>query len=295
MADETTTTEVAEEAKAPAKKKTPVRAGTKKKADAATKAAAAAKKKKKKPVKKAGLSPKQAEAAAAKAAKEEAKKEVLKNLTPLAHEIRTRIEKAEGDEQRAINHRVSAAIRLAEVKAACEDAGIKFKDWFEDRLNTDKFKLGYEQGRKLAKAGEAGDEEAVTLAIEDMRAGDAARQRKAREKKKESSGQIGHNSGNTTATGSDGAKAPKKDKFTSAREALSELDDKAAEELVRSTAAEFGDRLIPDAEYKQWVKMKDLLPLELLNYAFGKLSDKDKKKALEALADDLGATLEFPE
>lgn len=286
MTDETKTEETAEapKKKTPAKKK-PAASATERAKKAVAKKTAPKKKKK-------VLTEKQKEAAAAKELAEKAKAETLKSLTPIANEIRTRLEKADIEEGRALDHRVSAAIRLAEVKEQCSEAKISFKDWCEERLNTEKFTFGYEMARKLARIGSAGDEEEVKLALEDLRSRNAASNRKQREAKSDEKKQIGHNSAGAE-TG--GKKSQPKPKMTIAKEAVSELDDKAAEELARDVAAEFDQRLVPDAEFKQWQKIKNMNPMELFEYAFGKLGDKDKQTALERMADDLGATLEFPE
>jgi hypothetical protein len=87
------------------------------------------------------------------------------SLAELAHEINVRLQKAD-------DHRLSAALKLAEAKAACKDAGMSFKEWVGREIQ-----LGYGEAKKLAVIGSAPD---PVKALQDHRQRVAARVRKTR-------------------------------------------------------------------------------------------------------------------
>lgn len=86
-------------------------------------------------------------------------------LADLAHEINVRLQKAD-------DHRLSAALKLAEAKAECERVGITFKAWVAKEIH-----LGYVEANKLALIGAQPD---PAQALEDHRRRGAERMQKAR-------------------------------------------------------------------------------------------------------------------
>tara|TARA_Y100000310_G_scaffold132889_2_gene131862 strand:- start:7135 stop:7821 length:687 start_codon:yes stop_codon:yes gene_type:complete len=120
---------------------------------------------------------KAAEKAAAKAEKEADKAAIIKSLKGDAKEINSRLERAAVADGKSDDLRLSAATYMAGAKAKCKGAGISFKTWVEENVTQ-----GFETARQLVRVGEADD---PALAIEDMRAKTAARNRKARAAAKE--------------------------------------------------------------------------------------------------------------
>lgn len=172
--------------KAPALSKAEQRAADKAKAKAKAEAEKAAKAKAEERVK----------AAAAKAA-EKAKKEAEKKerekveakafkeaegaLKSIGVEVLKRMELAKTLDGKADDHRLAAALKLAEAKKLCEANKISFKEWSDEHAEG----LSYETVRKLASVGGA---ENPVLALADMRgknkdANKEARAKKAAEKK----------------------------------------------------------------------------------------------------------------
>ena len=77
------------------------------------------------------------------------------SLDDLAREINVRLQKAD-------DHRLSAALRLAEAKELCAEQNITFKAWVSEHI---KF-IGYPEATKLAKIGGSDD---PAKALEDHR------------------------------------------------------------------------------------------------------------------------------
>lgn len=93
-----------------------------------------------------------------------------------AKEISVRLEKADKLDDQADDHRLAAAMKLAEAKGVCRDNKMNFQSWVTTNL-----KGSYETLRKLARVGEADD---PAQALADMRgknkeANKALRDRKA--------------------------------------------------------------------------------------------------------------------
>lgn len=212
---------------------------TKAAADAKEKAAAEAKAKR--------------EAEAADKAK--VQKQTEKELAPIAKEITVRLEKADKAEHDADDHRLAAALRFAEAEEKCKAGGVSFKKWAEENI-----KLSFETVRKLLLVGRAGDEEKARLALEDMRAKNAAANKKSRAKKK--------TSGATPAPA--GKTAQPKSPFRQADEALAALKEDVALELIKGRAHKLGMAVVPEATAKAAKK-----GLEAVIEAFDKLSAKD--------------------
>jgi hypothetical protein len=103
-------------------------------------------------------------------------KKVAVELEPLARKIQVRFDQANKAETRADDHRVAAAIHLAEAEVACKRLKISFQAWTKAT-----FKQSYGELRRLVVAGNSND---PTKAIADLRAGAAQRMAKARAKTK---------------------------------------------------------------------------------------------------------------
>ena len=88
-------------------------------------------------------------------------------LKGLAHEINVRLQKAD-------DHRLSAALKLAEAKVVCKKAGIPFKSWVSREI-----KLTYNESTILARIGASDD---PPKALADLRQGTKTRTQKQREK-----------------------------------------------------------------------------------------------------------------
>lgn len=162
------------------------------------------------------------------AEKAKVQKQTEKELVPIAKEITVRLEKADKAEHDADDHRLAAALRFAEAENKCKAGGVPFKKWAEENI-----KLSFETVRKLLLVGRSGDEAKARLALEDMRAKNAANNRKARAKAKTSKASAG------TPTPA-GKAAPAKTPFKIADEALAALKDDVQVELIKSRAGKLG-------------------------------------------------------
>jgi hypothetical protein len=97
-------------------------------------------------------------------------------LAVLAHEINTRFTLADKLDSQANDHRLAAAIQLAEAKKVCVEHKINFKAWASASVPQ-----VYRTVRDLARVGAAPDPK---LALEDLRNKNAALNRDLRERRK---------------------------------------------------------------------------------------------------------------
>ena len=151
-----------------------------------------------------------------------------RDLAPLAKEINHRLEQAATIEGKADDHRLTAALRLAEAKSKCEKAKINFKKWCLANIKDQSF----ETIRKLTAVGQSKNPQ---LAIEDMRGKNRNANKKHRARTK------------AAATLS----APEKDKTTPverARITLTALEDKGAIEVMKSHAKGLGFAVVPQKD-----------------------------------------------
>lgn len=95
-------------------------------------------------------------------------------LTRSAKEIDVRFEKASKLDGQADDHRLAAALLLADAKKKCEDVGLNFKEWANANIHQ-----SYENVRKLVTVGQAEDPK---LALTDMREANKVRNRELRER-----------------------------------------------------------------------------------------------------------------
>jgi hypothetical protein len=162
-----------------------------KKAEAKTakpkKGAAAAEKKAKAELKNASpdtLAGKKAEIKATKqelqVAADAVKTKATHDLEGAAKEINVRLQKANEIEGKADDHRLAAAIKLAEAEKLCIAAGMKFKDWAEKNITQ-----SWETSRKLLAVGKAPE---PTLALQDLRGRNKEANRKLRERQSKDKG-----------------------------------------------------------------------------------------------------------
>jgi len=98
-------------------------------------------------------------------------------LAPIAKEINVRFEKIAKLEGDANDHRLSAAIRIAEAEKVCVEAGIKFAEWAVENIKEQK----WETVRKLLYVGKSEDPKA---ALTDQRKANNERNKKHRAEKK---------------------------------------------------------------------------------------------------------------
>jgi hypothetical protein len=98
-------------------------------------------------------------------------------LAPIAKEINARFEKIAKLEGDANDHRLSAAIRIAEAEKVCVEAGIKFAEWAVENIKEQK----WETVRKLLYVGKSEDPKA---ALTDQRKANNERNKKHRAEKK---------------------------------------------------------------------------------------------------------------
>lgn len=115
------------------------------------------------------------EAKAAKAAEQEKVKE---GLQPAAKEINYRLTEAQKIIGKADDHRLAAALKLAEVRQACIDAGLSFKNWIDESIT-----VPY-QKTELYSLSTIGMTEDPPAALLEWRQGNADRVRAFRERQK---------------------------------------------------------------------------------------------------------------
>lgn len=187
------------------------------------------------PVKEAAKKAKAEAAKAAKEAKEKATAEATKTLAPIAKEINTRLEKAAKMEKDADDHRLAAALRLKDAEEQCKAAGLHFKKWSEEHVKGQSF----ETVRKLLAVGKADE---PMLALQDMRAANAAANRKLREKQKAERQQPRSSAeGDESEGGSDDE--PTLEGLDGIKEAFAELKASEQMEFAEWAAKEVGAKL----------------------------------------------------
>lgn len=147
-------------------------------------------------------------------------------LEKAAKEINVRLgkaaeieKKAHDIEVKADDHRLAAALKLADAKEAAKIIGVPFKTWYEKNIDQT---LAWESARKLAIVGAAPD---PAKALADLREGTKARVAKARaEGKTKDSKPV--------------------NSFDKAEKALAGLDSKSSLSLTKRLAEEHGLALV---------------------------------------------------
>lgn len=222
------------------------------------------------------------QAAAAKTADSKAKHTgTITALKPIAKEINVRFTKAAKLDGQADDHRLAAAIKLAEAKTKCEADKLNFKKWATENVSQ-----GYETVRKLVAIGAADDPQA---ALEDMRDGNAKANKKLRDSKTEP--KVSRDTSEETTT-----TAPPLTPFGRAEAALEALDDQVRENVLGSAAGDMGLVIISETDHNnlkaEAKKAAAKVTLASLKAGFDKLKASDKMDMLEYGADAVGATLD---
>ncbi len=213
----------------------------------------------------------------AKAAKiaETATKVVIKALAPQAKEINIRFERAEVAETKADDHRLAAALMLAEAKQRCDDNDVNFKKWCEANITK-----AYNTVRQLAAIGAADNPE---QALQDLRAGTAARVKVHADKKKIAPQEV---------------KAGSATPFKQASEAITRLEDKPALNLIESVAVAKGLRVVSKTDHddlKSFRKQMKTGPgLKAVVNGFNALKASEQMIMAEHASAKVGCTLTKP-
>lgn len=205
-----------------------------------------------------------------------------KELAPLAKEVNVRLEKAAKLESDAQDHRLAAALKLAEAKEICTRAGVSFQKWAEENIKEVNGKeVGFQTIRKLANIGEAEDPKA---ALEGARAAQAERAKASRDRKKEGEAAP------ASAPEGDGPFTPKAEgdapKSSVPKPALEEDEvyaavDKWAEDARCELVLHVFNKIL-DGEQKLLLDMVEMM------------TDNDATDFFNALAAKRGAVVSYP-
>jgi hypothetical protein len=212
-------------------------------------------------------------------------KAMTEQLAPIANEVNVRFEKAAAMEGKADDHRLAAALKLADAKKKVEDAGLSFKSWVEKNIKLQ----SWENVRKLAVVGASGDPEKAALALADLRGKTKKAMQKHRDKKK--------------------ASRDTSPKTMSVEEVLAAEKPARARKAIEKVGSDLGLVVMPKAEadaLKQSAKTtpiaaearvsaKQVADLGLMKQAFIHLSAEDKEDFVKFAADAIGAEVDFGE
>lgn len=166
----------------------------------------------------------------------------LMELEPIARDIAGRVKAIAKAEGKADEHRLAAALRLAEAEKIAAATGIDLKRWVQELTP-----LAWETARKLLAVGKADNPQEALAA---MRKGDAERQQESRKRK--ASGIRGRSRSRTAATG-EGEDAgegsgQRVGPFTEACELLETMPKRTAEEVIRACAPKLDLAVMSKAE-----------------------------------------------
>tara|TARA_R110002072_G_scaffold273239_5_gene433967 strand:- start:3268 stop:4083 length:816 start_codon:yes stop_codon:yes gene_type:complete len=233
------------------------------------------------PKKSSNKSPKKA---APKPAEDVAAKDTafLRSLNSKGKRICAELDKAVTADKRADDLRLTAAVELAAVEnefQARKPKGVKFKDWCaEQGITSDAPGRSWENVRKLIPIGNADD---PAQALEDLRYGNAQRNRKARAAKA------------STASKSEGKAitGPKETPFDSYLKATKAMKDAELTNAIKETARDVGFALVPADQVTKGEKVNGTV--KGIMAAFAKLSAKNKMKVLEEIAEELEVTIDY--
>mgnify|MGYP003638972038 CR=1 FL=1 len=226
---------------------------------------------------------------AAKKVIQEAKTLIVKTektLLVTAKDINARMEKAKKYADQADDMRLSASLRLAEAKQACDAAKIPFQKWCENHLD-----FGWQNARKLERIGRGGEDNA-RAALSDLRQRAAIAQKKSRLKKENK--QISGPSPETTKSSK-----TRLEQFLDAHDGMAEGDRKS---FIEDCARNMGLVTIPADSYinlekvrKDWEKQQADSHFRRAKVAFDALAASDKMKLIAYAAEIIGATLVMPD
>ncbi len=193
--------------------------------------------------------------------------ETLRGLKAIAKRINTMIEKAATGETRAFDLRLSAACTLAEARATCKEAKINFEKWCEANVN-----IGYKEAKRLALVGAA---DSPGAALEDMRAKQAARGRKHREKTKESRTATGP--GRVTHAA---PSLPPTSPYVAALDTLAALPEADQAKLVKDVAHRVGLSVAAKGEVVSYPAT-----VQTVVIALKKLTPSERRKVIRQLTE----------
>ncbi len=208
----------------------------------------------------------------------------LTKLNPIAKEINVRLAKAAKATEQAADHRLTAALRLAEAKALCEKVKLHFKPWVEANIER-----SYGDANRLAIAGASENpEEAVAT----MRDEQAARRKKSQAKLRED---RPSKSGGSPAIAEQPASL-----FQRATESVAALDDKAALNLATDVAAEKGMVVVSQHDHSELGDLRKAqqnvskLSLARVKHDFDGLVASEKMALVEYAAKKVGVEIVKP-
>lgn len=197
----------------------------------------------------------------------------LRKLETDAKEINTRFEKVAKLDGQADDHRLAAAIRLAEVKSKCEEAKIPFQKWCDDNITDQSF-------RTLRQLAGIGAQPEPRLALEDLRGKNKEANQKLRDAKKERT--------STSTSKPQGSTGPTEAPFTRAENFMATLDEKTRDAVMEATAHKVGKVLVPADAAKEVAQSAKLDPLARAKAVFDALRPADKVALLRYAADETG-------
>ena len=208
------------------------------------------------------------------AAKPPTKAATNKQLAPIAKEINVRMDKAMTYTNKAIDHRLAAALKLAEAKKLCEAGDVDFKAWA-----TKHFKQSFDELRRLTNCGTADD---PRQAIEDLRTRKANDNRKLRARKK------------------NGSRSPEpaipQHPAEHADDGLNALPDDERLSVVTHHAEKMGMAVVSKTEAEkpaaEKAPPKPKATLSNAKNMFTLLAASDKMKMLKWAAESVGATID---
>lgn len=151
-------------------------------------------------------------------------------LRPIAKEINVRFERADKYETQADDHRLAAALQLAQARKMCHSVKISFKDWCDTNVTT-----GYETVRKLAVIGSKPN---PRLALEDMRHKNKIANKNMRDRNKVTKAKSASKGSRDTKSNN-----PASNGIDEIKSAFDDLKAKQRMTVARYTAREVGCRL----------------------------------------------------
>ena len=221
---------------------------------------------------------------AAEAAQKAKHTAVLTKLSPVAKEINVRLAKATKATEQAADHRLTAALLLAEAKALCEKFKLHFKGWVEGNIER-----SYGDANRLAIAGASENpEEAVAT----MRDEQAARRKKSQAKLRED---RPPKSGGAPAIAEQPASL-----FQRATETVAALDDKAALNLMAGFATDKGMVVVSQHDHSELGALRKAqqnvskLSLDRVKHDFDGLVASEKMALVEYAAKKVGVEIVTP-
>ena len=199
----------------------------------------------------------------------------LAKLEPVAKEINHRLSRASKMEDDATDHRLAAALQLANAKQQCREAKIKFQEWCEAHV----LLQTYSTVRRLATIGEAGAEQGQKM-LDDMRGKNAESNRAARGREKIEK----------TAR----AVAAQETPSSMLSKALSAMKEPQALKSLSQAASTLGHALVGEAEAQAARKAAEVVkygPVEQIKALFAAATPSEKMAVVNHMVKAVGATI----